>query len=161
MICHQRCRAADACALSCCGYIVRGPLGGLAWHHLQYVMGLARLGHDVHFLEDSGDSPWCCYDPSRHVHRQRSHLWVGLRKSRFPDGRCRRTMGVFRRSLQQMAWTCGNPHIIETCHAADLLVNLSGVNSIRPWIERISRRALIDTDPAFTQIESPDGTRCS
>ena len=23
------------------GYIVRGPMGGMAWHHLQYVMGLA------------------------------------------------------------------------------------------------------------------------
>src|SRR5437867_3594471 len=49
------------------GYIVRGPIGGLVWHHLQYVMGLAKLGHDVYFVEDSGDSPWCCYDPGRHV----------------------------------------------------------------------------------------------
>src|SRR5213593_66977 len=49
------------------GYIVRGPLGGLAWHHLQYVIGLHRLGHDVVFLEDSGDSRWCCYDPTRHI----------------------------------------------------------------------------------------------
>ena len=45
------------------GYIVRGPLGGLAWHHLQYVAGLARLGHDVWFIEDSDDYP-ACYDPS-------------------------------------------------------------------------------------------------
>ena len=29
------------------GYIVRGPMGGMAWHHLQYVMGLARLGHEL------------------------------------------------------------------------------------------------------------------
>ena len=35
------------------GYIVRGPLGGLAWHHLQYVLGLSQLGHDVWFVEDS------------------------------------------------------------------------------------------------------------
>src|ERR1051325_3613394 len=48
------------------GYVVRGPLGGLVWHHLQYVMGLRNLGHDVYFVEDSGDSPWCCYDPVRH-----------------------------------------------------------------------------------------------
>src|SRR5688572_23932997 len=34
------------------GYLVRGPLGGLAWHYVQYVLGLARLGHDVYFLED-------------------------------------------------------------------------------------------------------------
>ena len=38
------------------GYIVRGPVGGLAWHHLQYVMGLAHCGHDVYFAEDSGDN---------------------------------------------------------------------------------------------------------
>lgn len=35
--------------------MVRGPLGGLIWHHLQYVLGLAKLGHDVYFLEDSDD----------------------------------------------------------------------------------------------------------
>ncbi len=45
------------------GYIVRGPLGGLAWHHLQYVLGLSGLGHDVYFIEDSDDYP-SCYDPS-------------------------------------------------------------------------------------------------
>ena len=38
------------------GYIVRCPLGGMAWHYLQYVLGLARLGHDVYFFEESGDS---------------------------------------------------------------------------------------------------------
>jgi hypothetical protein len=48
------------------GYLVRCPLGGMAWHHLQYVAGLARLGHQVWFVEDSGDDPWAsCYDPSR------------------------------------------------------------------------------------------------
>ena len=48
------------------GYIVRGPLGGLAWHHLQYVMGLTLLGYDVYFVEDSNDYP-ACYDPARNV----------------------------------------------------------------------------------------------
>ena len=47
------------------GYIVRGPLGGHAWHHLQYVLGLERLGHDVYFLEDSDDFE-SCYDPTTH-----------------------------------------------------------------------------------------------
>ncbi len=48
------------------GYIVRGPTGGMAWHHLQYVLGLVRLGHDVRFVEDSDDYP-ACYDPTRYV----------------------------------------------------------------------------------------------
>src|SRR4051794_29751627 len=46
------------------GYIVRGPFGGMAWHHLQYVMGLQRLGHDVSFFEDSDDYA-SCYDPQQ------------------------------------------------------------------------------------------------
>ena len=49
------------------GYIVRCPLGGIAWHHLQYVIGFRQLGHDVYFLEDSGDTEWACYDPSRGI----------------------------------------------------------------------------------------------
>ncbi len=48
------------------GYIVRGPIGGMAWHHLQYVLGLHRLGHDVYFVEDSDDYA-SCYDPGRGV----------------------------------------------------------------------------------------------
>ena len=44
------------------GYIIRGPMGGMIWNHLQYVMGLAQLGHDVYFVEDSGDYP-SCYNP--------------------------------------------------------------------------------------------------
>src|SRR5437762_13594470 len=37
-----------------CGVIAQYPLGGMAWHYLQYVLGLARLGHDVYYVEDSG-----------------------------------------------------------------------------------------------------------
>ena len=65
------------------GYIVRGPVGGLAWHHLQYVMGLARLGHDVYFVEDSDDYP-SCYDPSRQVTDTDPPTGCGSRKRRSP-----------------------------------------------------------------------------
>ena len=37
------------------GYVVRGPVGGMAWHHLNYIRGLADLGHEVLFMEDSDD----------------------------------------------------------------------------------------------------------
>ena len=38
------------------------------------------------------------------------------------------------------------------CKSTDLLLNLSGVNPVRPWFLDIPQRVLIDTDPAFTQI---------
>jgi len=37
------------------GCIVRGPIGGMVWNNLQFLMGLPRLGHDVYFVEDSDD----------------------------------------------------------------------------------------------------------
>src|SRR5687767_1899835 len=36
------------------GYIVGYPLGGMTWHHLNYLLGLHAMGHEVWFLEDSG-----------------------------------------------------------------------------------------------------------
>ena len=49
------------------GYIVRGPMGGMTWHHLQYFLGLFQMGYDVYFLEDSGDTAYSCFDPLRNV----------------------------------------------------------------------------------------------
>src|SRR5438876_10738518 len=60
----RRAEASSQLRVIVLGYIVRGPLGGLAWHHAQYAMGLAALGHDVHFVEDSDDYE-ACYDPRR------------------------------------------------------------------------------------------------
>ena len=34
------------------------PVGGMAWHYLQYVIGLARLGHDVYYHEDTWSWPY-------------------------------------------------------------------------------------------------------
>ena len=41
------------------GLIAQHPLlGGVTWDYLQYVLGLARLGHDVYYLEDFGEWPY-------------------------------------------------------------------------------------------------------
>jgi hypothetical protein len=132
------------------GYIVRGPLGGLAWHHLQYVMGLARLGHDVYFAEDSDDYEGC-YDPSRGV--MDADPAYGLT---FIDR-------VFRRLGLGERWAYHDAHVgrrhgpaacflEELGRTADLLLNVSGMNPLREWWMNVPCRVLIDTDPVFTQI---------
>jgi hypothetical protein len=133
------------------GYVVRGPVGGLAWHYLQYVLGLARMGHDVCFLEDSGDSLWCCYDPSRHVFDKdptfglafadRAFQAVGLAKHwAYYDAHAKRWWGPLAESA------------LDVCADAHLLLNLSGENQLRTWTRSIPHRAVVDTDPVFTQI---------
>jgi len=132
------------------GYIVRGPLGGLTWHHLQYVLGLAALGHTVHFLEDSDDYP-SCYDPSRQV------------TDTDPAYGLRYIAEVFSRVGIADCWAYHDAHakawhgpragdIERLCGEADLLLNLSAVNPVRPWLSAIPVRVLIDTDPVFTQV---------
>jgi hypothetical protein len=132
------------------GYVVRGPMGGLAWHHLHYVVGLSRLGHEVIFIEDSDDYP-SCYDPSRHV------------TSTDPSYGLTFIATAFQRLGLPPAWGFFDAHAgvwhgpaasdgIDILKSADLLLDVSGVNPIRPWMLDIPHRVLIDTDPAFTQI---------
>jgi hypothetical protein len=35
----------------------RYPLGGIGWQAVHHVLGLARLGHDVFYVEDSRANP--------------------------------------------------------------------------------------------------------
>ena len=40
------------------GLIAQYPLGGVTWDYFQYVLGLARLGHEVYYIEDTGQWPY-------------------------------------------------------------------------------------------------------
>ncbi len=132
------------------GYIVRGPLGGLAWHHLQYVLGLARLGHDVYFVEDSDDFP-SCYDPSRDAvdadptyglrFIQEAFTRIGL-----PD------RWAYHDALQGIWHGPLASVFADQKLQADLLLNVSAANPVRDWMLSIPNRVMIDTDPVFTQI---------
>ena len=42
------------------GIMARYPFGGVAWCSLMYLIGLRALGHDVFYVEDTGE---CVYDP--------------------------------------------------------------------------------------------------
>ena len=132
------------------GYIVRGPLGGLAWHHLQYVLGLARLGHDVYFLEDSDDYP-SCYDPAREVTDTDPSYGLRFAKETFERVGLSNCWAYHDAHTSHWYGPCAD-HILEICSTADLLLNLSSMNPLRPWLAEVPVRALIDTDPLFTQI---------
>jgi hypothetical protein len=132
------------------GYIVRGPIGGLAWHHLQYVLGLSRLGHEVRFIEDSDDYP-SCYDPSRHVidtdpsyglrFIADTFAAVGLPADwAYYDAHTSRWLGPGAKDAESFG------------RFADIVFNISGMNPLRDWARDIPVRVFIDTDPVFVQV---------
>lgn len=132
------------------GYIVRGPVGGLAWHHLQYVLGLARLGHDVYFLEDSDDYPGCYNPLTDEMVADPSYGLQFAREAFDRLGLSERWAYYDAHTTQWLGPCAGNAPGL--CASAELLLNLSGMNPIRPWLAGIPARALVDTDPLFTQI---------
>jgi hypothetical protein len=133
------------------GYIVRGPYGGLVWHHLQYVLGLRDLGHEVLFVEDSDDYPSCSVPTNPELICDPSY---GLRfiAATWHEFELGSNWAYY--DAQTGDWYgLSGKYVYDFCHSADIVLNLSGVNPLRNWWAKIPVRVFIDTDPAFTQIK--------
>lgn len=130
------------------GTIARYPFGGVTWCSLMYLLGLRALGHEVFYIEDTGE---CIYDPvlntratdpgygTTYIHDALEPFGLGDRWSFVNyDGTYH---GRRAEDVRQYAAT------------ADLFINLSGGS----WFWRdeyagIPRKVFIDSDPAFTQL---------
>ena len=132
------------------GYVVRRPLGGGAWPTIQYALGLKRLGHEVYFLEDSED--WgACYDPSRHITDEDPSYGLKFAGQAFEAVGLGESWAYYNAHRDAWHGPCADK-VHDICRSADLLINNSGVNPIRPWLDQVPRRVYIDTDPAFEQV---------
>lgn len=135
------------------GIIARYPFGGVTWCSLMYLLGLRSLGHEVFYIEDTGE---CVYDPdqdaistdpsygTRYIHAALEPFGLGDRWSFVNyDGTYH---GLSREAVQAF------------CADADLMVNLSGGSWFwRDEYLRIPRRVFIDSDPVFTQLAIAKG----
>ena len=149
------------------GIIARYPFGGVTWCTLMYLLGLRALGHEVFYIEDTGE---CIYDPiansistdssfgCNYIHNALSAFDLGNRWS-FVDY----AGNYFGQKKEQVQ---------DFCRDADLYLNLSGGSWFwRDEYTRIPRKAFIDTDPVFTQlaiakaepwyVDSKDRATCS
>jgi hypothetical protein len=135
------------------GQIAQYPLGGVTWFYLHYVLGLARLGHEVWYVEDSGQWP---YNPSADGLVEDCAYNVS-----YLDGVMTR-FGLAGRWAYRFPWESrwfglAEDERREAIESADLLVNVSGTLE-RPWEYRAARRlAYVDTDPVFTQVKLARG----
>jgi hypothetical protein len=132
------------------GYVVRGPLGGLAWHYLQYVLGLVKLGHDVFFVEQSADDYPSCYDPANNTFGTDPTYGLAFAAEAF------RALGVADRwaffDAAGGRWHGPLANSLRSIESADMCLNVSGATTIPDALRAIPVRVFIDTDPAFTQV---------
>jgi hypothetical protein len=130
------------------GIIARYPYGGVTWCTLMYLLGLRALGHEVFYVEDTGE---CVYDPvlntrsidpsygTSYIHAALAPFGLGDRWSfvNYDGSYHGRDAAAVRRYAAD----------------ADVFLNLSGGSWFwREEYARIPRKAFIDSDPAFTQL---------
>jgi hypothetical protein len=132
------------------GYIVRGPVGGLVWHHLQYVLGLHQMGHQVLFIEYSDEYP-SCYNPQTHKFSDDPSYGLSFIQKVFAAFGLESKWAYFHQSSNQW-YGKGKSEVYAFIKGADLLLNLSGMNPVAEIYLTIPKRIFLDTDPAFTQI---------
>jgi hypothetical protein len=131
------------------GMAAQYPVGGVAWDYLQYAIGLARLGHDVVYHEDT----WCWpYDPL-------------LRTMTDDPSYSASYLGdFFARYAPELAGRWHYLHLHETscgmsredfddfARSAELFINVSGGNFFPDTLSPSCLKLFIDTDPGYNQI---------
>jgi len=134
----------------CSGHLVRHPVGGHTWHHLQYLVGLQRLGHEVYFFEHFG-WPNSCYDPKRGAMTSEPTYGISYVEEIL---KCHGLQGRWcYLSEDGKAYGMSREQLSRICEECDFYFNLSNINWI-PELEHCRRRVLVDTDPVFSQIGS-------
>jgi hypothetical protein len=131
------------------GLIGQYPLGGVTWDYLQYVLGLRDLGHDVYYLEDTGQWPYTPDTDGVGDNCDYTVRYLGDLFARFGL----EDRWAYRFPWQSQWFGLGEAKRREVIESADLLINVSGTLE-RPAEYRAARRmAYIDSDPTFTQVK--------
>lgn len=125
------------------------PVGGVAWDYLQYVIGLARLGHEVYYHEDTWGWPYHPIEKKNTDSGEYSANFIGQFFSQYsPELQNhwhywhlhKESFGMDKASFNRIAET------------ADIFLNISGANNIPDNINPSCIKIFLDTDPGYNQI---------
>jgi hypothetical protein len=125
------------------------PVGGVAWDYLQYAIGLARLGHDVYYHEDTWSWP---YHPGEMTYTAQgdysAHYLEGFFTRYAPDLCQRWHYRHLHETSFGMSWSAFD----EVARSADVFLNVSGACIIPEQLSPHCVKVFLDTDPGYNQI---------
>jgi hypothetical protein len=135
------------------GLIAQYPLGGVTWDYFQYVLGLAHLGHEVYYLEDTGQWPYNPVEGGLGKDCAFNVEYLAGLMARF--GLAERW--AYRFPWQSQWFGLADATRREVIESADLLINISGTLERPEEYRQVRRLAYIDSDPVFTQVKLARG----
>ncbi len=131
------------------GYLGLLPAAGVTWDYVQYPAGFAALGHDVFYVEDT--RLWPVYQPEGSDWGDCSAAVSHLSSVMEAFGLAGRW--AYRDEASGRCFGLSEIQLREVCRSADLFVNVSCSTCLRDEYRAIPVRALVDTDPMFTQVQ--------
>jgi hypothetical protein len=135
------------------GLVGLHPIGGVAWDYLQYVIGLARLGHDVYYHEDTWSWP---YNPVTKQNTDDASYSVKFLSSFFsryaPELKDRWHYLHLNESSRGISYGMSRRRFDEVIRSCDLFINVSGANLIPDGLPQHCVKVFLDTDPGYNQI---------
>ena len=136
------------------GTLASTPYAGMAWMHMQIVVGLQRLGHDVYYFETTSAWP---YDPIRQTP-------VGDSDYALPYlARVAESFGLgdrwaYRRSYSDKAWFGLSQSKAEDLLAhAEAVLNVAGATKLAEEGLKVGRLVYYGTDPVYDEIAFAKG----
>lgn len=136
------------------GNIGRCCVGGSAWTNMQYLAGLTELGHEVYYLEECGEGSWVYNWDAEELTTDLDYPASYIRDCLTPlglDGRW-----IYRAGKDSVGMP--EEEFLAVCARADLL--LIRAVPLTLWREEYAwphRRAFIDVDPGFVQMDLARG----
>jgi hypothetical protein len=137
------------------GLLAQYPLGGVSWDYIQYPVGLAAAGHDVYYIEDTGQWP---FDPTEDGVSKGCDFNVAYLKALMER------FGLAGRWAYRFPWGdqwfgMSDRDREAVINTADLIINISGVLRDPAALDRRGVLCYVDTDPVFTQVKLARGQR--
>jgi hypothetical protein len=146
-----------------CGRIVllhfvgQMPLAGIAWQAVNYLVGLAKLGYDVWYVEDHGANP---YDPRiSSVVMDCGYNVRYLRTVMERHGLAGRW--AYWDAINDVYHGLSRERVRALYRNADAVINLCGATRLREEHLRCPVRLMIDTDPVYEQIKYAKADRAA
>jgi len=131
------------------GMVAQYPVGGVAWDYLQYVVGLARLGHDVVYHEDT----WCWpYHPGEKTATDDGGYSARFLKDFFEQNAPELAERWHYRHLHETSYGMSRRAFDEAARSADLFINVSGASFFPETLSPHCLKLFVDTDPGYNQI---------
>src|SRR4051812_45404229 len=114
----------------------------MSWHHLNFLLGLKKLGHDVFYMEDSDDYDDCCFDPVKLIKTKDPGYGLNYATEIFNRLGFKNQWAYFDYHMNR--WHGNKENIKNRISDADILINVSMINPMREWFQKIPIRIAID-----------------